>query len=120
MNRITPNDVLAAKEATGFPVEQCAFIRERGDDICLCGLSVVAVHRGLHYLAIREAKTKDAQSGGQHQLNLIHASLELSHHYAQGFIDGFDFRRGSAENPERNAGLQDGIACAAAVFGEAP
>lgn len=118
MNRIRPEQVIAAKEATGFDVAQYKFFDERDGQVCLCGLSLVAVHRGLNWLELKNAKHSETESGDtQKQLELVCAQLELSPAYASGFYDGFDgegcYR--DEENDLLTAGMIDGRDCAVAL-----
>jgi hypothetical protein len=115
MTRILPDDVLAAREATGLRVVRGSYCeRDPSGRCCVCALTAVAVHRGA--VTLEEAMAEEDDH--EYLLSLLCLNLDLDEHYGSGFVDGFDDAAKGVFVRPYGIGYADGQACAAAVFGE--
>lgn len=108
MNRITPEEVVAAYAKTGLvPVRARWAAYDEKRRPCGCAITALLVAAGNDFGCI-EADTE------------YEPTLGLNADYEDGFVIGFD-TIGEAKSPLDNdwqQGFHDGRSCAAAVFGE--
>jgi hypothetical protein len=108
MNRIAPEEVVAAYRKTGLIPERTAEHWFSEDGKCGCGATAVMKARNPEFCN-SILSFKDA-------IGL----LEVSGEYLRGFIHGFDGREPRVKNlPEYDQGYRDGIDSCRAAFREA-
>lgn len=106
IGRITPEAVLAARAAMPqYGVARGQFALIFNGKECLCGMSLVAVHRGK-----ATARDRDRASALRSQPIL---NRDVSYDYARSFMYGFDACGKPWHNDDQ--GYQDGIDCAASL-----
>ena len=106
VGRITPEMVKAARVALpqfGVARDQFACVREGRE--CLCGMSLVAVHRS-------KASVRELYQIGL-DLNAIAIRLGVTYGYARSFMYGFDGKEKPWQFDQQ--GYSDGMECAAAL-----
>lgn len=112
--RITPERVLAAYKTThATPIRGSWGLDFGGNEPCsLCALSAVAVAEDRMKLVDIQRIQNQRDTGES-----LFAALGLDDDYADGFTTGFD-TRSQYLFANTSIGVDDGIACAKAVFGE--
>jgi hypothetical protein len=105
-NRVTPEQVLAAYEATGLVAVRARYTDVTDDGkLCACGLSAVYIHQSGDegYNTLRYGSEDD----------LITGKLNVTQKYLNSFIDGFDgMTKSSPADPQA---YEDGKAAWEAV-----